>query len=110
MTNCTECIVFRQCNGIPKLVDFLDCNEVYLHTAKDKLEENEAASVDMVSAAARALSSVSRSKKNVQVMMKSGAVPLLAKLLKFVDFLTVFSLCDCFVCIGQYIWKWLFLP
>jgi len=90
-------VVFRQCNGIPKLVDFLDCNEVYLHTAKDKLEENEAASVDMVSAAARALSSVSRSKKNVQVMMKSGAVPLLAKLLKLVDYLTFSSFCNCFV-------------
>ncbi|XP_066146687.1 armadillo repeat-containing protein gudu [Euwallacea fornicatus] len=74
----------RQCDGIPKLVDFLDCNETFLNTPKDKLSDSEMLAVDMVSAAARALCSVSKSSKNVRVMMKSGAVPLLARLLKSV--------------------------
>ncbi|XP_076253243.1 armadillo repeat-containing protein gudu isoform X2 [Rhynchophorus ferrugineus] len=74
----------RQCNGIPKLVDFLDCNETYLKTPKEQLVENDIELVDIVKAAARALWSVSKSKKNVQVMMKSGSVPLLAKLLRSV--------------------------
>ncbi|XP_030757862.1 armadillo repeat-containing protein gudu [Sitophilus oryzae] len=74
----------RQCNGIPRLVDFLDCNEIHLKTPKDQLSENELGQVALVRATARALWSVSRSKKNVQVMMKSGSVPLLAKLLKSV--------------------------
>ncbi|KAH1000340.1 armadillo repeat-containing protein gudu [Dendroctonus ponderosae] len=74
----------RQCRGISKLVDFLDCSELHLATPKDKLDEDATASVAMVSAAARALWSVSRSRKNIQVMMKSGAVPLLARLLRSV--------------------------
>lgn len=65
-------------------MDFLDCSELHLATAKDKLDEDATASVAMVSAAARALWSVSRSRKNIQVMMKSGAVPLLARLLRSV--------------------------
>lgn len=102
---------FRQCNGIPKLVDFLDCNEVYLNTPKDKLSENEVAAVDIVSAAARALWSVSKSKKNIQVMMKSGAVPLLARLLRKVINIILVLLSKkislvFFICsIGQFIWK-----
>ncbi|ENN77123.1 hypothetical protein YQE_06377, partial [Dendroctonus ponderosae] len=72
------------CRGISKLVDFLDCSELHLATPKDKLDEDATASVAMVSAAARALWSVSRSRKNIQVMMKSGAVPLLARLLRSV--------------------------
>ncbi|CAH1134699.1 unnamed protein product [Ceutorhynchus assimilis] len=72
----------RQCDGIPKLVDFLDCDEMYLYTPKNKLSETEIEALNLTSAAARALWSVSRSNKNIGVMMKSGAVPLLARLLK----------------------------
>ncbi|KAL1490979.1 hypothetical protein ABEB36_011646 [Hypothenemus hampei] len=74
----------RQSNGIAKLVDFLDCNESILNTSKDMLGESESAAINLVSAAAKALWSVSRSKRNIQVMVKSGAVPLLAKLLRSV--------------------------
>ncbi|XP_050304367.1 armadillo repeat-containing protein gudu [Anthonomus grandis grandis] len=79
----------RQCNGIAKLVDFLDCSETNLNTPKEKLSELDMEAVDMCAAAARALWSVSRSKKNIQVMMKSGAVPLLAKLLRSVHMAVV---------------------
>ncbi|RZC38238.1 hypothetical protein BDFB_010172, partial [Asbolus verrucosus] len=57
----------RKFNGIPKL-----------------LSAEEFENVNIAKAAAKALWSVSRSKKNIQVMMKSGSVPLLAKLLRSV--------------------------
>ncbi|CAH1179048.1 unnamed protein product [Phaedon cochleariae] len=74
----------RKCNGIPKLVDFLDINELSLKTPKDQLSPDDIELVNIARAAARALWSVSRSKRNIQVMMKSGAVPLLSRLLKSV--------------------------
>ncbi|KAJ8918644.1 hypothetical protein NQ315_013150 [Exocentrus adspersus] len=74
----------RKCNGIPKLVDFLDVNETYLITPREQLSADEVELVNIAKAAARALWSVSKSKKNVQVMMKSGSVPLLARLLRSV--------------------------
>lgn len=72
----------RKFNGIPKLVDLLDVNENCLKTAKETLSVDDIENVNMAKAAARALWSVSSSAKNAQVMMKSGAVPLLAKLLR----------------------------
>lgn len=72
----------RKFNGIPKLVDLLDVKEVYLSTPWDELSADDKENVNIAKAAARALWSVSLSKKNIQVMMKSGVVPLLAKLLK----------------------------
>lgn len=56
--------------------------EVYLSTPWDELSADDKENVNIAKAAARALWSVSLSKKNIQVMMKSGVVPLLAKLLK----------------------------
>lgn len=72
----------RKCNGIPKLVDFLDVNENCLKTAAKELTLDDQELVNIAKAAARALWSVSKSKKNIQVLMKSGSVPLLARLLK----------------------------
>ncbi|XP_050504963.1 armadillo repeat-containing protein gudu [Diabrotica virgifera virgifera] len=72
----------RKCNGIPRLVDFLDVKESLLKTPKDQLNEYDAEQVNIAKAATRALWSVSKSKKNIRVMMKSGSVPLLARLLK----------------------------
>ncbi|KAG5899923.1 hypothetical protein JTB14_002474 [Gonioctena quinquepunctata] len=74
----------RKCNGIPKLVDFLDVDETFLRTPKDQLTPDDQELVNIAKAAARALWSVSKSKKNIQVMMKSGSVPLLARLLRSV--------------------------
>lgn len=72
----------RKCNGIPKLVDLLDVKETYLSTPWDELNVDDKEYVNIAKAAAKALWSVSLSRKNIQVMMKSGVVPLLAKLLK----------------------------
>lgn len=73
----------RKCNGIPKLVDFLDVNETYLLTSREQLSADEVEIVNIARAAAKALWSISKSKRNVQVMMKSGSVPLLARLLRY---------------------------
>lgn len=72
----------RKYNGIPKLVHFLDVNENYLQTPKEQLSEDDIELVNIAKAAARALWSVSKSRKNIQVMMKSGSIPLLARLLR----------------------------
>ncbi|XP_060529218.1 armadillo repeat-containing protein gudu [Cylas formicarius] len=74
----------RKCDGIPKLVDFLDIDEQYLKTPKEQLSKDEVEQVNIVQAAVKALWSASKSKKNIQVMMKSGSVPLLARLLRSV--------------------------
>lgn len=73
----------RKCNGIPKLVDLLDVKESYLTTPWEELSGDEKEFVNIAKAATRALWSVSDSRKNIQVMMKSGIVTLLAKLLKY---------------------------
>lgn len=73
----------RKCNGIPKLVDLLDVKESYLLTPWEELGLDEKELVSIAKAATRALWSVSMSRKNIHVMMKSGAVPLLARLLKY---------------------------
>ncbi|KAJ8952832.1 hypothetical protein NQ318_008153, partial [Aromia moschata] len=72
----------RKCGGIPKLVDLLDVPEQYLTTPRDQLLPDEDELVNIAKAAVKALWSVSRSKKNVRVMMNSGSVPLLARLLR----------------------------
>lgn len=73
----------RKSNGIPKLVDLLDVKETYLVTPWEELSLDEKEMVSIAKAATRALWSVSMSRKNIQVMMKSGVVPLLARLLKY---------------------------
>lgn len=74
----------RKCDGIPKLVDLLDVNEKFLKKPWSELTSDEKEFVGIAKAAVRALWSVSESHKNVQVMMQSGAVPLLARLLRSV--------------------------
>lgn len=73
----------RKSNGIPKLVDLLDVKEAFLLTPWEELSSDEKELVSIAKAATRALWSVSMSRKNIQVMMKSGAVPLLARLFKY---------------------------
>lgn len=72
----------RKSEGIPKLVDLLDVSEQCLNTPWDELGVDDREFVNIAKAAARALWSISQSLKNVHVMMKSGAVPLLARLLR----------------------------
>lgn len=72
----------RKCGGIPKLVDLLDVSEQYLITPREDLSPDENEIVDIAKAAVRALWSISQSNKNIHVMMKSGIVPLLARLLR----------------------------
>lgn len=74
----------RRCDGIPKLVDLLDINENLLTTNFDSLNSIDKEIVNTAKASARALWSISQSVKNIHVMMKSGAVPLLARLLRSV--------------------------
>ncbi|XP_017781924.1 PREDICTED: armadillo repeat-containing protein 4 [Nicrophorus vespilloides] len=71
----------RKYNGIEKLVDLLDISEHLLLTPLEELNADSRLCVGVVQAAARALWSVSRSSKNIQVMMKSGIIPLIARLL-----------------------------
>lgn len=72
----------RKSNGIPKLVDLLDVNENYLLTPWDELGTDEKEMVIIAKTAAMALWSISKSRKNVHVMMRSGSVLLLARLLR----------------------------
>ncbi|KAF5273987.1 hypothetical protein FQA39_LY01103 [Lamprigera yunnana] len=72
----------RKYDGIPKLVDLLDVGEHCLMTPWADLNDEGRESVLIGKASARALWSVSQSLKNVHVMMKTGSVPLLARLLK----------------------------
>ncbi|KAI4462252.1 armadillo repeat-containing protein 4 armc4 [Holotrichia oblita] len=74
----------RKFDGIPKLVDLLDIPEPFLLTEREELGIEEKEQVDTAKAAVRALWSVSSSKKNIQVMMRSGIIPLLARLLRSV--------------------------
>ncbi|CAH0556098.1 unnamed protein product [Brassicogethes aeneus] len=74
----------RRYGGIPKLVDFLDISETYLQTPADQLTPDEVEIVNIAKAGARALWSLSKSRKNIKIMMKSGCVPLLARLLRSV--------------------------
>lgn len=74
----------RKCNGIPKLVDLLDVKESCLNTPAEELSEDDKDMVNIAKSAARALWSVSLSKKNIHIMMKSGAIPLLARLLRYI--------------------------
>lgn len=73
----------RKCNGIPKLVDLLDVNETYLLTPYEELNNDEKEAVILAKTVAMALWSVSQCKKNIHVMMRSGSVPLLARLLRY---------------------------
>ncbi|XP_031349610.1 armadillo repeat-containing protein gudu [Photinus pyralis] len=72
----------RKYDGIPKLIDLLDVSEHCLITPWSELSEDDMEFVHIAKAAARALWAVSQSRKNVNVMMKSGSVPLLARLLR----------------------------
>lgn len=72
----------RKAGGIPKLVDLLDINETFLLTSREVMGIDENEIVDLAKASVRALYSISQSKKNIQVMMKAGVVPLLARLLR----------------------------
>lgn len=73
----------RKCNGIPRLVDLLDVKEAFLSTPAEELSEGDRDMVNTAKSAARALWSVTLSTKNIHIMMQSGAVPLLARLLRY---------------------------
>lgn len=54
----------------------------YLVTAKDQLNEDQKEQLHMACAGAKALSSLSESRHNKEIMRKYGLVPLMARLLK----------------------------
>ncbi|XP_055921594.1 armadillo repeat-containing protein gudu [Eupeodes corollae] len=72
----------RQSGGISKLVDLLDIKLHVLKTPMEELSVDEKESVNMASAGAKALWSLADSKHNIEVMRKTGIVPLMARLLK----------------------------
>lgn len=72
------------CGGIPKVVDLLDVPEHCLNTQWDDLSVDEQELVNIAKGGARALWSLSVSRKNKEMMRKSGVVFLLAKLLRSV--------------------------
>ncbi|XP_069700349.1 armadillo repeat-containing protein gudu isoform X2 [Periplaneta americana] len=74
--------VVRKCDGIPKLVDLLDVNNHVLVTPLNELNPEDVEEVHVARAGARALWSMSQSKKNREAMRKAGCVRLLARLLK----------------------------
>lgn len=74
----------RTNNGIPKIVDLIDVNEKCLFTPWESLNFEEKEMVNIAKAGTRALWSLSASRKNRDVMRKSGVVFLLAKLLRSV--------------------------
>lgn len=72
----------RQCDGIQYLVDMLKIeDEKLLKISFADQSQSEKEDMNLAKAAARALWSISKSVKNMRIMMKSGCVPLLAKLL-----------------------------
>lgn len=75
-------MLVRKAGGIPKLVDLLDVNEAFLLTPREVMGPDENEIVNLAKSSVRALYSISQSKKNIQVMMKAGVVPLLARLLR----------------------------
>lgn len=54
----------------------------YLVTARDQLNEDQEEQLHMARAGAKALSSLSESRHNKEIMRKYGLVPLMARLLK----------------------------
>ncbi|KAH9496197.1 Armadillo repeat-containing protein 4 [Bulinus truncatus] len=68
----------RQHGGIKRLVNLLDCVKLNSAVMTPEMEM----SVEVARCGALALWSCSKSKKNKEAMRKSGAIPLLAKLLK----------------------------
>ncbi|KAK9889779.1 hypothetical protein WA026_007156 [Henosepilachna vigintioctopunctata] len=71
----------RHCNGLQLLVDLLEVDEKILLTHDQYLTADEIEMVQLARSSIRALWSLSKSQKNMHIMMKSGCVPLLAKLL-----------------------------
>ncbi|XP_021933293.1 armadillo repeat-containing protein gudu isoform X2 [Zootermopsis nevadensis] len=74
----------RKCGGIPKLVDLLDVSNHALTTPFSQLTPQDEEEVRTARAGAKALWSISQSKKNRDTMRKAGCVHLLARLLKSV--------------------------
>lgn len=73
----------RHWGGIPLLVDLLDVPEKLLQTPKSELNPEDLEILLIAESASKGLWSASRSKKNMQVMMKTGSVPLLARLIEY---------------------------
>lgn len=71
----------RHFEGIPLLVDLLGVDARVLRTPLKDLTPDEAENMRLARSAARALWSMSKSQKNMQIMMKSGCVALMARLL-----------------------------
>lgn len=96
----------RKFNGIPRLVDFLDVNERCLNTPPSELAPEDLELLHIAKAAARALWSVSKSRKNVTVLMKSGSVPLLGRLLKYKYYYAYFKKYINQQILGPFTWMW----
>ncbi|XP_045473998.1 armadillo repeat-containing protein gudu-like [Harmonia axyridis] len=71
----------RHYDGIQLFVDLLMVEDKILRTPMKYLTAEEQETVRLAKSAARALWSLSKSKKNMHIMMRSGCVALMAKLL-----------------------------
>lgn len=74
----------RKFGGIARLVDLLDIKLDILLTPRDQLTGDQIEQIDTACAGARALCSLSESRKNKEHMRKAGLVPLVSRLLKSV--------------------------
>lgn len=74
--------IMRTTNCIPKVVDLIDVDEKCLRTPWDNLTTEDKETVNLAKAGAKALWSLSLSRKNRVVMRKCGIIFLLAKLLR----------------------------
>ncbi|KAF4521378.1 hypothetical protein B566_EDAN006967 [Ephemera danica] len=77
-------MVRRCCDGLARLVDLLDVPSRVLERRTDQLTEDEGQLVGVARAGARALWSLSQSRRNKRAMQRAGCVRLLARLLRSV--------------------------
>ncbi|KAK6617155.1 hypothetical protein RUM43_005242 [Polyplax serrata] len=75
-------MIVRKSGGLPKIVDLLDVNQTALTTPWSQLSFDDRELVQVAKGAAKALWSLSKSKRNREAMRKAGIVRLLARLLK----------------------------
>ncbi|EEB15760.1 Armadillo repeat-containing protein, putative [Pediculus humanus corporis] len=75
-------MIVRKSGGLPKIVDLLDVSQTALTTPWNQLSIDDKELVQVAKGAAKALWSLSKSKRNREAMRKAGIVRLLARVLK----------------------------
>jgi uncharacterized membrane protein YqhA len=85
----------RRFGGIPKVVDLLDVPLSCLTTPQDSLSQSQKEQLNMATAGARALWSLSESRHNKEIMRRSGVVPLMARLLQSIHIDLIVPIMGC---------------